>query len=429
MAGAFAWLCFVAVLPHFHRDVASDPNSAERVAALRVTVIVPVMSEGTAMLRAMLDSLVVQTRLPQRIHVIENGTAAPTMNGVVNRWSATIPPGVEFAFDHLPTAGKRSAQAIAILADPEADIYATVDSDVVLEPTAMEYGLAPFARPTTMSVGGVLFGANADRNVLTRLVELGYACTFLNGRAAYSMLRSVNVQCGAMAWYRGWVWRKYLGHYLSHTVAGRFMQYGDDAMLTRYAAFEGEGLMQIGAVGRTLHPTGLAHLSRQRLRWWRSFFWGNTWLLRTIRPDHPLWWIAVINFVRFAWFSAALVVILLLHPVITGQAAWYFFAWLTGIAYLHTARYLTVRVPGRSFSWQLRTWALAPVMSLLNLYLGPALQLTGLLTCLRTGWSTRAQVDVELLDGDQTPKPSTGVHLNAAAASRRQGECLPFATT
>src|SRR5690606_229759 len=252
----------------------------------------------------------------------------PTMRDVFHDWMLTVPGSVEALFDHTPVPGKRTAQAIAVQADPAADVYATVDSDVVLQPDAMERGVAPFGRRRTMSVGGMLYGANTHRNLLTRLVELGYACSFLNGRCAYSMLKSVNVQCGALAWYRGWVWRKYLPHYLSHTVAGRYMQYGDDAMLTRYAAFEGECLMQVSAVGQTLHPERLRHLTKQRLRWWRSFFWGNEWLLRTIRPTHPLWWITVANFVRFVWFAGAIAVILILRPAVSGDVAWLFFAWL-----------------------------------------------------------------------------------------------------
>lgn len=422
---AFLWLTFTALGPYLHRDV---PAASGRVAAmldrLRVTVVIPAHNEDPAMFRAMLDSLAAQTRLPQRVHVVENGDPEagyrPTLREVFSAWQLTAPAEVETQYDFHPVAGKREAQAVAFRADPTADVFHTVDSDVELDAEAIERGILPFRSRRVMGVAGLLIGRNirrprpdgdresvrgrvrhASRNLLTRVVELSFVCSFLNGRASWSLLGSVGVNSGGHSFYRASVVRAYLHHYLTHTIAGRRMSYGDDAMLTRYALLEGSCVFQMGSYGYTLHPENMGHLTKQRLRWWRSFFWGNVWLLRAFPATRAIWWLTAWKFVSFAWMSIAVPLVLFVGPARDAAAGvldlpWEFFAWLAGVAYVSTARYLAIRRPGESLRSHLFTWALAPLSALLSLYIGFALQYAGLATCLRTGWSTRQRVEVGL---------------------------------
>lgn len=55
-----------------------------------------------------------------------------------------------------------------------------------------------------------------------------------------------------------------------------------------------------------------------------------------------------------------------------------------------------MRRADESYRSQLLTYALAPLCSLLQVYLGWMLQYVGLCTFAKTGWSTRAQVEVGL---------------------------------
>ncbi|GAA2578423.1 hyaluronan synthase HasA [Dactylosporangium fulvum] len=398
VAVAFVALIFTAVVPYFHHDIRPRPGRIGRLAGLRVCVIVPVHNEDPAMFLAMLRSVARQQRLPQRLHVVENGYREPKLRAVFERWrNFECPASLEARYTlHLP-AGKREAQAIAIRADPNADIFMTVDSDVELGSTdAISKGVAPFADPRVTSVCGFLLGSNWNSNLLSRLVDLSFVCSFLNGRASHSMLSSVAVNTGGLAFYRADVVHKYLHHYLSHRIFGRQMQYGDDAMLTRYSLLEGRTLFQRSCWGFTLHPRYLQHLTKQRVRWHRSFFWGNLWLLRVFPPWRPIWWLTLWLFVSFVWFTGAMPMVLIIHPIATGQVVWLFLAAFAFVSYLSMMPYLTVRRPDQTFAQQLSVWALAPLSAALNLYIGWWLRYVGLFTCLKTGWSTRRQVEVGL---------------------------------
>lgn len=411
VAAAFGWLCFAAIGPYLHRDVlppVEGSRSQRALDRLRVLVAIPAHNEDPKMLGAMLASLASQTRLPDRIHLVENGYADRRAEDQFMAWAATLPADVEAIYSHRDDPGKREAQAVAWRAwaasladaghDDHADIVVTVDSDVILDPHAIEHGLAPFLDRRVTTVGGLLIGANPLRNLLTRLVELGFVCSFLNGRASWSLLGSVGVHCGGLAFHRGWVLRKYLPHYLNHTVAGRRMPYGDDAMATRYGLMEGRSLLQMSAFGYTLHPVNIRHLSRQRIRWWRSWWWGNVWLLRAFPATRAIWWLTVANFVRWFWYAAAVTAALIVGPARTGVTPWMFLAWLAGVSYVANARYLAIRRPDQSWRVQLGTYLLSPLSSALNLYLCTTLQWVGLATFRETGWTTRAQVEVRLAD-------------------------------
>ena len=321
---AFAWLVFTSIFPYLHRDVPL-PQPGTHAAALLdrmfVTVIVPAHNEDPGMFRAMLDSLTAQTRRIDRLHVVENGNPGyvPTLKPVLRQWQADNgAAGIDVRYDFNPVGDKREAQAVAFRQDHEADIIATIDSDVKLAPTAVAAGLAAFRKSRTACVTGMLVGLNTAANLLTRLIEPAFVCAYLNGRAAHSMLKSVTVNSGALSFYRAAIWHKYLDHYLTHTVAGRKMKSGDDAMMTRYALLEGEAVFQTGCWGYTLHPEKLAALTSQRVRWWRSLFWGGIWTLRVFRPTRFVWWSTLWSLLSMSWMTVVMPNVLFVRPTTTG---------------------------------------------------------------------------------------------------------------
>lgn len=395
---AFAWLLFTSIIPYLHRDTPLPKPGSHAAAMLDrmfVTVIVPAHNEDPAMFRAFLDSLSAQTRRPNRLHIVENGNPGyvPTLEPILRQWKAAGgAQGIDVRYDVNGVGDKREAQAVAFRQDHEADIIVTIDSDVKLAPTAIAAGLAAFRNSRTACVTGMLVGLNTNANLLTRLIEPAFVNAYLNGRAAHSLLRSVAVNSGALSFYRAAIWHKYLDHYLTHTVAGRKMKSGDDAMMTRYALLEGEALFQSGCWGYTLHPEKLATLTSQRIRWWRSLFWGGVWTLRVFRPTRFVWWSTAWTLLSLAWMAAVVPFVLIARPAITGKIPWEIFAWMVGLTYVTSARYLTITRPGEPFRAHLGLWALAPLAALLNFYTGFCLSLVGLATCLKDGWNSRDTV-------------------------------------
>jgi hyaluronan synthase len=231
-------------------------------------------------------------------------------------------------------------------------------------------------------------------------------------------MRSVSVNSGAISFYRSAIWHKYLDHYLTHKVAGRTMKSGDDAMMTRYALLEGEALFQAGCWGYTPHPETLPRLTSQRIRWWRSFYWGNVWLLRTFRPTRFVWWSTIWSFITIAWMTVVVPFVFIARPAVTGDIPWPVLLWAVGLTYVSHARYLTIMRPGEPFRAHLSLWLLAPFTALLNFYTGFVLSYVGLATCLKDGWSSRDNVQATYRadnpsDLPQPPVPARDHDLTA----------------
>lgn len=394
---SFAALVFTSILPYFHRDYRGKIRS--RNYREYVLTIVPAHNEDPAMFKSMLDSILIQSRWPNRLHIIENGGEGyiPNLETVVESWCEENAPQFEIMYDFNPVGDKREAQVIALRACPQATIHMTLDSDVELgDSLVIENGIRPFTDQRVMSVCGFLLGKNQGKSLMTRLVDLGFIGSFLNGRASYSMLGSVAVNTGGLAFYRASVMNKYINHYLGHRIFKRKMSYGDDAMWTRYALLEGLAIFCRGAWGFTLHPENWTHLRKQRVRWHRSYFWGNLWLIRHFNPASAVWILTVWQMTSFVWFSIAIPYVLLASPLQGRGMAWMFLFWVSLVGYLTNLPYLTVKRSDMSFGEQLFNWALSPLCVLLNFYIGWMLRYVGLFTCLKTGWDTRQKIEVTL---------------------------------
>lgn len=389
----FLWLAFSLIAAHTHLDVRPSRRQTRQLDERRVTVIVPLKNEDPPTFRALLDSLTAQSRLPQRLHVIDNGSTNDDCQAVFADWWPTA-GGMEVEYTVTGAIGKRAAQVLAFDADLKADIFVTLDSDTVLDPNAIAEGIAPFSRTDVTSVAGLLLCLNQSKNLLTRLVDLSFVMSFLNGRAAWSRLGSVVVNCGGLAFYRADVVRKYQGQYVTQTVWGRRVASGDDRMLTCYALLEGRTVIQERAIGYTLLPERMSHLVRQRIRWWRSFFWGGTWLIKTFPITKPAWGMVLWQFASFALYTFVLPLVLIVHPVEARGLTVPFLIYMAGLSYVRSVRYLVIRRPDQTYASQLLSFALAPLASLLNVFLCSILQYVGLFTFLKTGWSTRATVEV-----------------------------------
>jgi len=394
---SFLWLGVTIVAAHLNRPVRGHAST------LKIGVIVPSHNEDPAMLRAMLASLDAQTILPHAVYFIENGGTNGDAERIFNEWSAeTLIPRPVFMY--RAEAGKRDAQVVALVREFArgtdcVDVIATVDGDTELDPRALFEGLKPFADPEVMSVASLLVGKNRDDNWLTRIVDMGFVSSFMNGRAAWSSFGSVAVNCGGLAFYRSWVIKKHLREYTEQTLFGRKVNSGDDRMLTAFAALEGRTVFQETSVGYTLLPSNLSHLTRQRGRWWRSFWWGGLWLIRRFQPTRAIWWLVASQYVTFSLYAVLFPLVLFYDPIAHHAFPTAFFAYMTGLSYLRSARTLAVQRPDQSLTSQLRNFLLLPpLVSLLNFWLCTLLQWWGLFTFYETGWRTRQKVEVGIVE-------------------------------
>lgn len=410
---SFIWMCIVIVAAHFNRPAQGEPPN------LRVAVVIPSHNEDAEMLRAMLISLDEQIWLPTAVYFIENGETNGDAERVFREWGRWT--RIERAvFIHRDEAGKRGAQGLAfvrIFAEGDIDVIASVDGDTELDPSAIYEGLKPFRDPAVMSVAGLLVGKNRSQNLLTRIVDLGFVSSFMNGRAAWSSFGSVAVNCGGLAFYRAWVLEKHLPEYLGQQLfkdslirrlfprvkfiqrllQPREVNSGDDRVATGLAALEGRTVFQETSVGYTLLPSNLGHLTRQRGRWWRSWWWGGLWLIRRMSPTRAIWWLVASQYVTFTLYAIMAPLVLIYDPIVQHKFPWVFFVYVSMLSYLRSARTLAVSRPNQSLGQQVGNYLLlAPLVTILNLWLCAALQIWGGLTFYETGWRTRQKVEVGL---------------------------------
>lgn len=396
-----------------HRDILPlDPVSLILHPPV-VGVAIPAYNEDPELLAQGLRSFQKQSLKPNIIFIVDDGSTIPVSQ------SHTI----ESAIDELQTlgiqvelitqinAGKRHAQ-VAAFAHPAAsligprgvDIWLTVDSDTILHKDAVRNLVIPFQNKNTMSVAGIAYGINHRHNLLTRVIELGYTMSFLNGRASEGLAGAVRVNCGVIAAYRAEVINFNLERYLGQTFLGQKCLSGDDRALTIFARERGKTLFQSTAIAYSAHPVKFSHLIRQRLRWAKSWYWGTWWLLTRPVKTAEFWMTLaqvfgmisyLIVLLAIAAFTLAGAITPLVIPAMIGFS--------TVIMMVSSFRYVTHGRTDVSVWDRLFTWALAPVSTVLFMFVLNPLYWVAAFQLKKMGWGTRAQVEVTA----GTPAPAT----------------------
>lgn len=369
---------------------------------LFVTLNVPVYNEDQHMLRLAILSLFAQTRLPNRIQIVDDGSTQHDYREVRNEYRnlAAFYPQVEASWIRTRNRGKRHAQSVTFRDRGQADIFVTVDSDTILDRHAIEEGLKPFLDPRVTSVAGMLISYNASRNWLALLTDFWLVCVQVSIRSAWSRLGCVLVNSGCLAFYRADVIREALPSYLSETFFGRPVQFSDDSLLTLFAAICGRTVQQPTAFSFSVMPEKINHHFRQQLRWMRGSFIRSWWRFRYLPLSRISYWIHLLSWVVFAVNLTLFCEIFVEEPIVEHQlppAPVNFFTLL--LAYTIAIRVLTIQRSDASSFRQLVGVICAPLTALWVLLVLRPLRLYSMVTCRRTGWGTRKKIEVSMAAG------------------------------
>jgi hyaluronan synthase len=394
---ALKMLFSLCARPH----VLSDEAPVDR---LRVDVVVPIYNEDPAFLAAGIRSFAEQTHPPRTVWLVDDGCQRdgvpyPILEVDLVREAVAVArqAGIVVECHRQSNSGKRHAQASAF-SRSDADIFVTVDSDTVLRHDAIEKLLVPFSKRRTMSVAGTACGQNYQRSLFTRVVEMGFVMSFIQGRMAEGFFGSVRVNCGILAAYRGDVVRENLDRFVSQTFLKRPVKAGDDRILTLFAKERGRAEFQPEAIAYSALPVNLHHLVRQRLRWCRSFCWGTLWLLRRPLTSADFWFTftQVLALTMFGIVSTASVT-----GAFTGSVSVSLLTstlqTATGIALVSHFRYVLMARPEAPVHERLLTWFVSPLMSLLSWGILMPLYFIAIVTPKpQRTWGTRRQIEVNL---------------------------------
>jgi hyaluronan synthase len=390
----FAVLIWQALLYAVDRPRRTAARHA--IAALRTVVAVPCYNEDPGILRRSLLSMLAQTRLPDHVFVVDDGSDKADYSQVRREFQAQAAAvGVKVTWVRTPNGGKRHAHAVAVRGTPDADVYITIDSDGILDPRAMEELLAPFADRTVQSVAGIVLAANNRGTVLARILDLLYLPAQLTNRAGLSVMGSVLVNSGALAAYRADAVREALPVYLGERFFGRPVGFSDDSLLTLLAYLRGRTMQQSTAFVFAAMPERLSHHARQYLRWMRGSFIRSWWRFRYLPLRSYAYWWHLLSWMLTAvamWAFADLYVVdpfegefrlsYLIVPVLLGYAT--------------ALPYLTVSRSDEPFWSRVLTWLLAPLAVLWSYTALRAWRWYGALTAWKTGWGTRQDIEVTM---------------------------------
>lgn len=397
---SFIWQSALLIASIEYKVYQIDPNIDEETQLMRLRnfnsiVVVPVYHEDPVTFQQMLASLAEQELPPTAVYIVEDGSEeGKTMAEIVAQWQGNVPFILDYRY--VVNGGKRVAQSYVFqeLMDT-ADVFITMDSDTVLDPRGVYECLVPFLDEEVMSVAGLLLAKNT-KNWLAKIVSLSFAASFTNGRASSSYFDAVSVSCGGLAAYRNVVLQRFLPHYLNQVVFGAKAKFGDDRMLTHYAALLGRTVYQETAVGYTLMPENLSHLTRQRIRWWKSFWWGGMFLIRHHSPRYMIWWLLTAQYVAQILYSVVFPFVLIIHPWQKGAFPWYILGYMVVLGYIRCIRLFDMKqANGERYVNLGKYLLLTPFSTLLNIYLGTFLAYYGFVMMWQvTEWGTRAKIEV-----------------------------------
>lgn len=387
----FLLLLAQTLMYHAERTRRPSARARRQLDTLHIAVLLPVYNEDPGYLRLGLESLLAQTRRPDSVHVVDDGSTSSTYADVRTWWTAVAAEaGITTTWTRQANAGKRHAQAAAVRLSYGADVYITVDSDSCLAPNAVEEILLPFTQPKVQSVAGIVLATNHRTNLLTRITDLWFTTGQLTDRSALSAMGAVLVNSGPLAAYRAAVIRDNLDSYLNETFMGRPVMFSDDSLLTLYALLRGKTVQQPSAVVFTALPERASHFGRMYMRWMRGSTIRSLWRLRYLPVTGYAYWAHLIRWFTVALSTTVLGWLLLVEPLRYGSrppASFLLVPILIGWA--QALRYLGVIRSDERIRQRAVTWLLMPLAVLASWTLLRAMRWYGMATCARTGWGTR----------------------------------------
>lgn len=254
-----------------------------------VSIVISVRNEEKAIAGAVTSCYEADYPHAKREVIVVNdgstdGTAA-ALRGVVKRY-----PDVK-VFE-IPPGGKRAAMAKGIR-EATGEIVVVVDSDTILERSALKHIVCGFEDRTLGASSGYTAVANADVNFLTRMQDVRYLVSYELMKAPESVFGCVSCCPGCLSAYRREYLLKILDEWLGQTFLGARATFGDDRSLTNYILRDHRAIYNPLARSSTLVPDNWKRYMRQQCRWKKSWLREAPIAGRILAGRHP---VAAISF-------------------------------------------------------------------------------------------------------------------------------------
>ena len=231
-----------------------------------VTVVIPLFNEGARIeetLRSVLASEYPADKL--RVVCIDDCSTDDSFE----RAREVVDPRLHVT-RNLTNVGKRHSIIDAVRV-ATGEIVVSVDSDVVVDPSAIRQLVRRFASPRIAAVGGWVDVRNKHDNWLTRMQTVKYWYAYFMMRNVEQGFKQVMCLSGCLTAYRRAVLLELEPILERRSLFGLPVKYGEDRFLTRQIIKAGYlTTITLAARCRTFVPTSLATYFSQQLRWRRS---------------------------------------------------------------------------------------------------------------------------------------------------------------
>ena len=258
-----------------------------------VTVVIPLFNEGEGIYHT-IKSLLGQDYPTHKLDIIVvDDCSTDDSYAWAKRAEAEMPQRVK-AIRNPYNMGKRRGINHAVR-HATAEMIVSVDSDVIVERTAVRKLIDRFTRPSIAAVGGRVCVSNPHENWLTRMQTIKYFFGYEYLKNLERYFSSVMCLSGCLTAYRRHVLIELEPILEDRNVFGVSIKYGEDRFLTRQVVKAGyETTLTLDAICWTVAPNTLTKYFAQQLRWRRSnlidFMCGmsHAWKLHPIVAVHYL---------------------------------------------------------------------------------------------------------------------------------------------
>jgi cellulose synthase/poly-beta-1,6-N-acetylglucosamine synthase-like glycosyltransferase len=285
-----------------------------------VTVVIPLYNEGAG-IRDTLASVLASTYPAAKLSIVVIDDASTDDSHAHANAIAQANPRVTLV-RNATNIGKRLSIVHAVRA-ATTELIVSVDSDVIVEPTAIAELVRRFASPRIAAVGGWVDVRNKHDNWLTRMQVVKYWYAYFVMKRIEQGFRRVMHLSGCLTAYRREVLLELEPILLSRALLGMPIKYGEDRFLSHQLVKAGyHTTLALSARCRTWVPRTVPAYLAQQLRWRRSNVIDYVAGCRHMWRQNPL--LAVHYFSMFA--------VLVLYPIVVVRAlaTHHFFAALSG---------------------------------------------------------------------------------------------------
>lgn len=233
-----------------------------------VTVVVPLFNEG----RSIYDTIVSLVKLDYPADKLSVTVVDDCSTDDSYEWACKAAreyPNVR-VLRNPHNMGKRKGINHAVR-EATSEIIVSVDSDVIIYPTALRELVRRFVSPDIAAVGGRVHVSNPNQNWLTRLQTIKYYFGQEHLKNLERGLRSVLCLSGCLTAYRRHVLMELEPILENRNILGVPIKYGEDRFLTHQIVRRGyRTVMTMDAMCFTKAAPTLRGYFQQQLRWKRS---------------------------------------------------------------------------------------------------------------------------------------------------------------